>query len=287
MRHVITLSSIPPRFDRIGPALRSLLRQSSRPEAIELYIPRTYRRFPQWSGTLPQVPEGVRILRVDEDLGPATKILPAARAYRGQAIELIYVDDDHVYDRNWVQTCLDRRRSRPAAAICGSGREIRSFGCDWVSAGPLPPPVRLARSRRELWRALDLVVRQTCAAFGKAASAPVLMRRFQTSGYADIAEGFGGVMVQPDFFDDAAHAIPPVLWSVDDIWLSGQLARRGIPIWVDRDLYRRRVVPEASLRYPLFANVIEGADRDTANLACIDHMRRTYGIWGGAAVQST
>ena len=80
MRHVITLSTIPPRFAGIGPALRSLVAQRSRPEAVELYIPRSYRRFPDWGGGLPEVPEGVRIVRVDEDLGPATKILPAARA---------------------------------------------------------------------------------------------------------------------------------------------------------------------------------------------------------------
>ena len=38
MRHVITLSTIPPRFAGIGPALRSLVAQRSRPEAVELTI---------------------------------------------------------------------------------------------------------------------------------------------------------------------------------------------------------------------------------------------------------
>ena len=39
--------------------------------------------FVQPGGGLPEVPEGVRIVRVEEDLGPATKVLPAAQAWRG------------------------------------------------------------------------------------------------------------------------------------------------------------------------------------------------------------
>ena len=92
MRYVISLSTIPPRFASVGPCLNALLRQTARPEAVELYIPHSYRRFPQWGGGLPEVPAGVTIVRVDEDLGPATKILPAARAWRGQDVELFFVN---------------------------------------------------------------------------------------------------------------------------------------------------------------------------------------------------
>ena len=102
VRHIITLSTIPPRFAGIGGTLRSLVRQSSRPEAIELYVPAAYRRFPEWGGALPEVPPGVRIIRTPQDFGPATKILPAARAYRGQEVELLYADDDQCYQPGWA-----------------------------------------------------------------------------------------------------------------------------------------------------------------------------------------
>jgi hypothetical protein len=38
---------------------------------------------------------------------------------------------------------------------------------------------------------------------------------------------------------------------------------------------------------PLYAAVIEGSNRPQANIACVDYMRNTYGIWGGTAAQST
>ncbi len=90
MRHIISLTAIPPRFADLGLTLHSLLRQKSRPEAVELWIPHSYRRFPQWGGGLPDVPEGVTLRRVDVDYGPATKVLPALRERRGQAVEILY-----------------------------------------------------------------------------------------------------------------------------------------------------------------------------------------------------
>ena len=74
---------------------------------------------------MPDVPEGVTIVRVDEDLGPATKILPAAKARRGQDINLIYVDDDRVFGKTWVEQCLAQRRAHPGAAICGAGFSLK------------------------------------------------------------------------------------------------------------------------------------------------------------------
>ena len=80
---IVSLSTIPPRFDKIGETLKSLLNQSVKADHIYLYIPETYRRFPDWDGQLPHVPDGITIRRTDIDLGPATKVLPAARAHRG------------------------------------------------------------------------------------------------------------------------------------------------------------------------------------------------------------
>ena len=288
MRHVISLSTIPPRFDRIGPCLQSLLRQKLRPEAIELYIPQSYRRFPQWGGGLPQVPEGVRIIRVEQDFGPATKALPAVCAYRGQDIDILYVDDDHVYARDWSQRCAEVRREHPDKALCAAGTSVELIGRAWrPDDGPQPRAVHARRNieqwqfqlRRLLW---ILGIRGP----GQAALQP-RWRKLRQSGHMDIAEGYAGVAIRPEFLDDAALTIPPVIWAVDDVWISGHLARRGVPIWADRRLDRAQMVLEASRAFPLYKAVLEGADRPTANLACVDYMRDTYGIWGGVATQST
>ena len=75
---IVSLSSIPPRFHKIGATLQALLGQSARIDRICLYIPEVYRRFPDWDGSLPEVPEGIEIHRTEADLGPATKVLAAA-----------------------------------------------------------------------------------------------------------------------------------------------------------------------------------------------------------------
>lgn len=291
MRHVISLSTVPPRFSQLGPSLASLVRQRSRPEAVELYIPRSYRRFPQWGGGLPEVPEGVTIVRVDEDLGPATKILPAARAWRGQDVVLIYCDDDIIYHATWAERFLAVQRARPGEVICAAATTLERMGRPCAAARrepralyappfPQQPGFQMRRLARTAFGGLLTLGRNR----------PILLAQFRKldrSGYADIAEGYAGVAVRPDFFDEEAFSLPPVVWSVDDVWLSGHLARHDIPIWADQSLNLAQAIIPLSRTLPLYAAVIEGADRQAANQACIDYMRQTYGIWGGVAVQST
>ena len=283
MRHIISLSTIPPRFAHIGPNLASLVGQKSRPEAVELYIPRSYRRFPQWGGALPQVPEGVTIVRVDEDLGPATKVLPAAKAYRGQHVELLYCDDDYFYAPDWAARFLAARKAHPEAAVCAAANTVASIGRGWSAAAPLPravlAPPHVEQIGFHLHRLLALT-RKTDASRPRLGH---MSRKLDRSGYADIALGFVGVALRPDFLDDAAYTIPPIIWTVDDVWISGHLSRRGIAIWADKGLNRARPVLGVGVRHGLFFSVIEGVDRQTADLACVDHMRATYGIWGGVA----
>lgn len=286
MRHVITLSTIPPRFGTVGATLQSLVRQRSRPEAVQLYIPRRYRRFPQWGGGLPEVPEGVTILRTDEDLGPATKILPAMRAYRGQDIDLLYVDDDNFYAPDWAAGFLKLRRKRPDEALCATGLTVQMVGRPWQAAAPLPRAVHAPGAGDQLGFHLRRLVAALRRQDPGHPRLRAKYRKIDRSGYVDIAEGYSGVALRPDFLDDAVFTIPPVLWAVDDVWISGHLARRGIAIWADRGLNRCQEFADVFRSNALFMAVIDGADRKQANLACVDYMRATYGIWGGEATQS-
>ena len=56
-------------------------------------------------------------------------------------------------------------------------------------------------------------------------------KKFRSGGYVAIGEGYGGFMVKPQFFDKTMWDIPPVMWTVDDVWLSGHLDSKGIGIW--------------------------------------------------------
>src|SRR4051794_32719177 len=62
---IISLSTIPPRFDRLAPTLKSLVEQSGAIDEIRLYIPKRYRRFPDYDGSVPSVPDGITIVRPD------------------------------------------------------------------------------------------------------------------------------------------------------------------------------------------------------------------------------
>lgn len=121
---IITLTSIPPRFSLLGFALNSLLNQNLPAQAIHLYIPERYRRFADWDGTLSQVPTGVTIRRCQHDLGPATKILPATRDCAGQDVDLLFCDDDKIYDPNWHSRFKRNHRSHPEACIVEAGENL-------------------------------------------------------------------------------------------------------------------------------------------------------------------
>ncbi len=274
---IVSLSSIPSRFGLLEPTLNCLLRQSARPDRILLHIPRRYRRFPDWDGRLPEVPPGVEIVRVEEDLGPATKVLFAAQAHRGQDVDILLCDDDRRYKPHWAQTFVDARPAHPDACLAIAGFEANRYGQSAMKD-------RLQPRARRRSRALDLRFQAQMAwewlfppVERKFLREPT-RQLFRQSGYVDCFEGFCGAMVRPDFFDDAAMDIPPVVWSVDDVWLSGQLARRGVPIWLIAGQHDTQHTP-AGISDALYMARIEGADRDEANKRCIAYFRDTHGIW--------
>lgn len=93
-------------------------------------------------------------------------------------------------------------------------------------------------------------------------------------------EGCSGVLVRPEFFDDAAFDIPDVAWRVDDVWLSGMLAKKSVPIW----LVANRLTPEntdAQAQAPLAGEVIEGRGRGQINAAAVRHLQDIHGVWLG------
>ncbi|MBS8226763.1 hypothetical protein [Vannielia litorea] len=76
-----SLSSIPSRSESLGPALEALVAQDVSVEKVILYIPKVYRRFPDYAGDLPSVPAGVEIRQPEEDFGAASKVLHALRDF--------------------------------------------------------------------------------------------------------------------------------------------------------------------------------------------------------------
>ena len=294
---IVSLSTIPPRFPFIGQTLRSLLNQSVRPDRIEVWIPRSYRRFPEHSFRLPDVPDGVTIEVTDEDLGPATKILPCVRKYRGTDTRIVYVDDDRRYWNRFLETRLQAAAKRPDMCIAAIGSDVGFFlrgggGVDkikvtgWGGGGVKGNYTRLPRIKprrgglKNLPSNIPYWIRREIAFARDKGSRFMLWP--SDCGYADIAEGFSGVLVKPDMFNDEAFDIPPILWAVDDIWLSGCLARKDIPVWVEKIVVKggseNNQSDNGSIS-TLAKAVIDGHDRRQANRAAIRYFQDNHRIW--------
>jgi hypothetical protein len=271
---IVTLTSIPSRFPFLASRLEKILAQSVRPDSIEVYLPRRYRRFPKsYPVPAPNVPKGVEILWVDDDLGPATKILPACERWRGQDVDLLLCDDDRSQDLNWIRRLALTRLHRPHDIICERGWNIdERFGLELTDpvrrlGMAVPHPI----GGRTLWYRM-----QRLASFGLAHPP---RRLYRTAGFVDIFEGFLGALVPPNAFDLQATSIPSDVWMVDDVWLSGMAALKGTKIWVHdlaRPVYSDGKVDKIdSLRNASF----NGDQRSDSDLRCVALLRQKYGVW--------
>lgn len=276
---VITLSSIPPRFGLIGPTLESLTSQRG-VDGVELYLPRTYYRFPDWDGSLPKVPAGVTIHRLDHDYGPASKILGAVDRYHKEDIQLLFCDDDRDYTSGWASGLLSEAERFPNCVIALAGWDIAGLN----SRRQFAKPRHQRRSR--IWD-LDYRMarlRQITSGSRNLTLAEKPARRIiARSGYADIFEGYGGVIVRPNFFDITSFNIPHQAFHVDDIWLSGLMARADIGIWLVASQYEPKTTA-ADRQYALYHHRESEKGRVELNAAAIDLLREKWGIWGGGGM---
>jgi hypothetical protein len=188
-RVVISLSTVPSRVSHLRPVLNSLLDQSEPADRIVLAMPRYSLRERR---PYPAIAD-LRLPRGVEvvetdDLGPATKILPILGLEPDAVV--IVVDDDVVYPHRFVETLLAAHRRHPGAALGYRG-------------------IRLEPERA-------FVDHEHVFATAVREDHPV-----------DVLFGTWGYLVPPGALSGDL-TIPAELRWVDDVWVSGQLARRGI-----------------------------------------------------------
>lgn len=235
VRLVVTLTTIPERIGALGPVLRSLLDQTVPADRIILWRPERSRRTGQPYPPAVGLPAGIEVLSCTDE-GPATKLLPALVAEPDAA--LVVVDDDVIYPHDFLETLLAAHRADSSAAIgwrgwrIVAGRRPKRFPHIFATALSRPEPV-------------------------------------------DILLGTWGYLVPPGSFDEAVHDLagaPEECRFVDDVWLSGHLARRGV---------RRMVVPGGGLPIETSTSAIAslgfGANSSGANdLAAIRHFAKWW-----------
>lgn len=266
---VISLTSIPSRFKGLEPTLLSLLRQGA--DEVRLYIPRAYQRFPDWDGTLPVVPSGVTICRTRHDLGPATKVLPAARQLRGSGAQILFCDDDCICDEGWAKKLFDIQARRPSEAVAVCVRPAEGYVPNKVGNGGM-------RQAKQIPIEYDIPYRFSRLLFKIFNTKTFKRRPFVVPGYGDILFGAAGVVVRPEFFDDVAFDIPAEAWAVDDVWLSANLARLGIRIYCPWMLALPSATEMAAQDALLDAEFL-GKKRQELNKAAARVCQQKFGIW--------
>ena len=272
---IISLTTIPPRMKLITPTLRDLLAQSAEVAEVRLNISRSYRRFDFDEADIPAYPSGVKVCLVDEDYGPATKVLPTARAFANEDVEILFCDDDQHYPVGWAQQFLDARRERPDACIAETGFQFYDR-----ADTPAPAGVEALEPRAQL-RKKDLRYRlYRMATLGRRRPST-----FGTAGYLDGFKGYRGAMIRPEFLPAAAFDIPDIMWTHDDVWLSGQMAANGIGIW--------GFVSDEAWRPPYGAERVNALldwtykdhGRQEAHNLLLDYFQKEHGLWlSGRAV---
>jgi len=198
-RLVCSLTTLPDRIGNLEPTIRSLVEQTRPPDEIVIAVPEFSKRqgkqyvVPDYLAKIPRV----RILRVPEDWGPATKFIPVIQgelaAGRGDTL-VVVVDDDRTYPCDALETYLHYHAQLPEAALCFRGALI-PHNLVWL----LPKLIR-ANQIREPERVA-------------------------------VMTGTASYLVQPRFFDSTLWDYNPAPMSafyMDDIWISGNLDRRGV-----------------------------------------------------------
>ena len=128
MKVVVSLTSIPSRFDKLVPILYGLTLQAC--HEVWLNIPRSYTRFPDWDGQIPEslytISPKVVINRDCDDFGPGTKFIgPALKLLPDDLI--IYVDDDTAYDSKVAVNLIKWHKTDPASAWGLSGFSFENY----------------------------------------------------------------------------------------------------------------------------------------------------------------
>jgi hypothetical protein len=270
MKRIISLTSIPSRFPYLFESLKSLLDQNAADE-VRLYIPKEYRRFPEYDGRLPNVPEGVTICQIENDLGPATKILPACRDFKGEDVQILFCDDDGSFPSGWAKKLFEIQLQRPTEAVATWGRPIGGYVYNAAPPKKNKTPAQQIRIEHDIRYRFERILQKI---FGYIP----IRRPMLTPGYVDVFFGVCGVVVRPDFFDEEASNIPDEARMVDDVWLSGQLARKKISIYTPRRLPCPRS-SEAVDQDSLLDLEFQGSSRQELNRKAATYCQKKYGIW--------
>ena len=197
----VSLTTLPSRMRQLELTIASIERQRFKPDGILLGLPTMSKR----EGTPYAIPQELvdRVTVIStEDRGPGTKLYSALDAIHDPDTIIITVDDDVEYEEHVLEKLVAASLRHPHAAIgfCGWNAEKLIRGGDY-----------------------ELMYEEN----GNWPSNPAP---------ANVLEGYRGIAYRRGFFDADVldYEFHEGAFFVDDVWISGYLALKGIPRLVTR-----------------------------------------------------
>lgn len=115
MTYIISLASLPKRYKILPMVIESMLKQSSPPKYIYIYIPKKEKLPPHQRGTLAH---SKIIYRKVEDIGPFTKLMYTLQDPNIKKNERVLVtDDDAVKAKSWARVLLSKMNKKEVTSF--------------------------------------------------------------------------------------------------------------------------------------------------------------------------
>jgi hypothetical protein len=231
-RVVLSFTTIPSRIHLIGPAIEGIKSQSFQLDAIYIHLPRKMKRF-DMTFTIPDFLKNdpdIILNWTEEDYGPSTKLLATLLVEKDPSTIIITIDDDFVPFEHFTRNLLNGVQRFQQAAIGFGGWNVTC-----VLDYPCP-----RYGVHGLFYGNYMFIRQgmddSCNDWNKKEYGEFHCVRAVTNidhpEPADVLEGYMGIAYRRGFFDDAIFndysKAPPESFFVDDVWISGHLAMRGV-----------------------------------------------------------
>jgi hypothetical protein len=126
---IVSITTIPSRFDKVYLCIESLLRQSCKPDQLLLWISDTVKQDAIPRSLTRLTRRGLQI-RFCKDIRAYTKVIHTLREYPDAIV--VTADDDRLYPADWLKQLYDAYLRDPSCVICH-----RAHLMTWDAAGNL------------------------------------------------------------------------------------------------------------------------------------------------------
>lgn len=249
---IVSLTTIPTRFQYLYITIESILSQTIQPNKIIIHIPTKYNNYEYNGNMVPTFQsDKVWINHNTKDYGPATKLLGLydLELYDNMSEDdiIIVIDDDRIYNNNLIKNMLNYHKIYSDKALTIAGWDIEKMTNDKYKINNKKQP-----------RGIE----------------------FNRCGYVDILGGCCSFLLTKrmcPFNHKTLFDLHPTndIYYVDDVWFSGYLTVNNIDIYiVPNTIFGDEMRQVNDSITPLYNDT-----RNEKNIKCIEYFRETYNIW--------